>query len=57
MSATLQYMVQKNMPLTVRNFVDLNWLGSKNIQELEGEDLLEVQEFKEAVAELESKSN
>ena len=57
MSATLRCMVQKNTPLTVQNFVDLNWFGSKSIQELEGEDLLEVQEFKDAVAELESGSN
>ena len=40
------------MPLTVENFVYINWFGEKNLADLEGEELAEVDEFLEAVAEL-----
>ncbi len=53
MDAVLEFMLrQRDMPLTVENFVYINWFGEKNLADLEGEELAEVDEFLEAVAEL-----
>ncbi len=53
MDAVLEFMLrQRDMPLTVENFVYVNWFGEKNLADLEGEELAEVDEFLEAVAEL-----
>jgi hypothetical protein len=56
MSATLEYMIKNNLPLNVRTYVDLNWFGSKTVHDLEGEDRIEVDEFREAVRKLRKKN-
>ncbi len=55
MNATLDYMMKNNLPLTVENFVELNWFGQKTLWQLEGEDRIEVRDFREAVRELRRK--
>ncbi len=56
MSATLEYMMKNNLPLNVRTFVELNWFGSKTLRQLEGEDRIEVDDFREAVRKLRKKN-
>jgi hypothetical protein len=55
MSATLDCMLKKNLPLDTKTFVELNWFGEKTARQLEGEDRIEVQEFREAVRKLRRK--
>jgi hypothetical protein len=55
MSATLAWMIKHDVPLTTEKFVALNWLGDKLLRDLEGEELIEVQEFREAVRRLRRK--
>jgi hypothetical protein len=46
------YMLEHEGPLTVDRFVELNWFGEKQLADLEGEDLIEVQDFEEQLREL-----
>ena len=46
------YMLEHDGPLTVERFVELNWFGEKQLADLEGEDLIEIQDFEELVREL-----
>jgi hypothetical protein len=55
MSVTLEYMLKHDLPLDTKTFVELNWFGEKTLRQLEGEDRIEVQEFREAVRELRRK--
>lgn len=57
MSATLQYMLDHDGPLTVERFVEINWFGEKTLADLEGEELSEVEEFRDAIGELEQESH
>jgi ABC-type Mn2+/Zn2+ transport system ATPase subunit len=43
-------LAQPDMPLTVENFVYINWFGEKTLADLKGEEIAEVEEFLEAVA-------
>ena len=52
MSAILQYMLNHDGPLTVERFIELNWFGEKTLADLEGEELIEVEEFRDAVQKL-----
>jgi hypothetical protein len=56
MNAILSWMIKNNIPLTVPEFVSLNSFGQKTARQLEGEDRIEVQEFRDAVKELRKKS-
>jgi hypothetical protein len=38
----LQYMLDNHIPLTVKQYVALNWWGEKCVEDLEGEDWAEV---------------
>jgi hypothetical protein len=53
-NATLDYMLKqkRDTPLTKENFIELNWFGQKTVNDLEGEELIEVAEFERAVQEL-----
>ena len=42
------------MSFTLEKFVDLNWFGEKTVANLEGQELVEVDEFIDAVAELQN---
>lgn len=55
MSVTLEYMLKHNLPLNVETFVELNWFGSKTVRQLEGEDRIELQDFRDAVKKLRRK--
>jgi hypothetical protein len=56
MSITLAWMIKHNIPLTAERFVALNWFGDKRgLRDLEGEELIEVQEFREAARKLRRK--
>jgi hypothetical protein len=41
---TFLYMLKHNIELTLENFVSLNWMGDKTIENLEGEDWNEIPE-------------
>jgi len=41
-SATLTYMVKKKIPLTVENFVEMNWGGEYTYQDLDAEQISEI---------------
>lgn len=40
--AVLQKMKQDNIPLTLANYVELAWFGSKTPEQLEGEEMFEL---------------
>jgi hypothetical protein len=52
MSVTLEYMLKHDLPLETKTFVELNWFGEKTLQQLEGEDRIEVREFRNEVKKL-----
>jgi hypothetical protein len=55
MSVTLEYMLKNNLQLNARTFVELNWFGERTVRQLEGEDRIEVQEFRDEVKKLRRK--
>ena len=39
---TLDWLVSNGQPLTVKNYIQLNWCGDKTLEDLEAEELAEV---------------
>lgn len=52
----LNYMLQQpDMPLTVEKYVGMAYMGQKTLTDLEGEELAELQDFRNALDELEGR--
>ena len=51
-NAVFDYMLENEGPMTVECFVELSWFGQKTLADLEGEDLIEVEDFRDAIREL-----
>jgi hypothetical protein len=49
MSETLQFMLKNNIPLTVSNYVDVQYMGTKTLRDLEAEELIDANEFRNEV--------
>jgi hypothetical protein len=49
MSETLQFMLTNKIALTASNYVEIQYMGSKRLRDLEGEEIIDVNEFRAEV--------
>jgi hypothetical protein len=45
MNCVIDYMIAHNIPRTVENYVRFAYLGDKTVDDVEGEDLVEIQDL------------
>lgn len=51
-NASFDKLSQIEGPITLERFILMNWWGQKTIHDLEGEDLCEIEDFKQKLREL-----
>ncbi len=45
MDYVLEYMKKNDIPLTVKNYIEIAYLGDRTLADLEGEELVEVEDL------------